>query len=456
MTRVSNPDLTSAAAIEQDRMAADVLDGMLKGPATPYVSSLTDRMTKQAQLPFRHGGLGLVSLQRTRHAAHLASFAAAVKTLEHLGGDHPTMRKLDTFFAETPCISPSVDTVPTVDHRTRPMTMEAIAEKLKSDLERGQPHGPIPRADGTAVPQRFEDVIATPSNLQHCITTKQHRADFSTLLHKGTTAQQAHLTSCAQAGASLPFQTIPTEKRMQVSNDEFAFKLTSYLDCPELAKYSVQQARRCKACGFRTDAISAAQHVHNCCVRGGLQRRHDIIRDTFQAMFRSGHLHTRIEVRAELPHSGQGGPDVVVHDFPNPGQTTLYDVALINPVQSQYLSKGATKGLVAADAKEKSKVDHHRKTAEAAGARIVPLIFETTGAFGRRSTETINTFAHHYTTKFGPTPPSDVAVYPATKPAVYWKQVLAMALVKGSYAMFRAISHMEGTSSNTARTVHFV
>ena len=129
-----------------------------------------------------------------------------------------------------------------------------------------------------------------------------------------------------------------------------------------------------------------------------------------------------------------------MQDFPNPGQSTIFDVAVINPVQKSMLSRAAGKGLHAASIKEKDKVSVHRKTAEATGARIAPLIFETSGAFGQTSMDILNTFGHYYNNKFGQQPLSSLAVFPATIPSVHWKHIIAVAHAKGTFAMFRAIN----------------
>jgi len=263
-------------------------------------------------------------------------------------------------------------------------------------------------------------------------------------------AEQTHLTSCAQEGATLLFQVTPSEPRFTVTNEEFAHKVRLHLRCPQLAKYSAEQAAKCKSCHFLKDNISAPQHIVNCGVRGGPQLRHDNVRDTFQSMFRSGHFHVRTEVRAELPHTGNGGPDLQVTDFPSNGQLTLYDVSVINPIQKQYIATGCAKGLVAAAARGKQKIEEYRKTAEAIGGRIVPLIFETTGAFGTETKQTIHSFAKRYQEKFGEDQsPSGSAVFPATDPSVYWKHMLAVTLAKGNYAMSLCIDRA-GISSSAA------
>ena len=129
----------------------------------------------------------------------------------------------------------------------------------------------------------------------------------------------------------------------------------------------------------------------------------------------------------------------MVQDFPNPGQTTFFDVSVINPVQNHLLARTATKGLTAAETREKEKIDKYRKMAEAAGARITPLVFETSGAMGQHTITTINSFAHCYTSKIGTIPPNPLAVYPASTPAPYWKHTFAVAHAKGSYAIHAAI-----------------
>jgi len=317
--------------------------------------------------------------------------------------------------------------------------MESIANRVIADLTR-YPEAQPTEEQIAVIPTSFENIPTAPMKLQQHITHIQYKVDRHSMMSKMTQVEQTLLTSCAQTGASLLFQIIPSEPRMQVTNDEFAHKMAQYLNCPALGLFSATQSSKCRSCGFITDSVLAPQHFLNCPRGGGPQRRHDTIRDVFASMFRSGHLPTRIEVRAELPHSGQGGPDIVVQDFPNPGQTTLFDVAIINPVQKHLLSKAAGKGLHAASIKEKEKVDSHRRTADAMGARIAPLIFETSGAFGQTSLDTINSFGHHYVTKFGQQPPSGLAVFPATIPSVYWKHIIAVAHTKGTYAMFRAMN----------------
>ena len=226
---------------------------------------------------------------------------------------------------------------------------------------------------------------------------------------------------------------------MCVSNQEFAYKVATFLASPALATFAANRSSKCSACNFSTDPVTASQHSLNCGRGGGPQRRHDMLRDAFASMFKSAHLPTRIEVRAELPGSGNGGPDIVVQDFPNAGQTTLFDVSVINPVQNHLLARSAAKGLAAAEQREKEKIDKYRATAEATGARLTPLVFETSGAMGQHTITTINSFSHCYATRVGTAPPNSLAVHPATAPASYWKHIFAVTHAKGSYAMHAAI-----------------
>ena len=79
-------------------------------------------------------------------------------------------------------------------------------------------------------------------------------------------------------------------------------------------------------------------------------------------------------------------------------------------------------------------------------------MFETTGAFGQETMDCLSSFNNIYETKFGKGhSPSASAVFPATIPSVYWKQVLAATHAKGTYAMFRAILSSAGRKASAAR-----
>jgi hypothetical protein len=405
-------------------------------------------MRPQSQLPFKLGGLGLPSAQHTRHAAHLASFVDASRTLGILDPSHPVHTALQAFWDETPSIGfPHI--VHTRDHRTTPASLHNIANTVKEHLTRIP--DVTPPEDLAIVPTSFLQAISAPTKLQHLLTEKQQKVDRAALMRSLSQAGQARITSCSQYGASLIFVLTPSEPRMQVSNDEFAYKLATHLGCPALSKFIAQQAAKCASCGFTTDPVQAPQHAFNCGVGGGPQRRHDLLRNIFASMYRSAHLPTRIEVRAELPESGQGGPDVYVEDYPSAGQKTMFDVAVVNPIQRHFLSTAIGRGLHAAHAKETEKINDHRKTADAIGGRIVPLVFETTGAFGQRTMDALTQFAFVYANRMGAShPPSATAVYPATKPATYWSHILAATHVKGTYYTFRASTPSSGVSSSSS------
>src|SRR4051812_22210042 len=94
--------------------------------------------------------------------------------------------------------------------------------------------------------------------------------------------------------------------RIQEKKRSHTGKLALYLGCSPLlssSKFSAEQAStecRSESCHFEKDRVLAPQHISNCGVGGGPQRGHDMIRDVFAHMFRSAHLPTRQEVRAEL------------------------------------------------------------------------------------------------------------------------------------------------------------
>jgi hypothetical protein len=352
---------------------------------------------------------------------------------------------MQSFFRETPCIREGRDVVETTDSRIKPASMSAIATYISKAVSAVASDEELRLIPGT-----FDEVVAAPRQLQKLLTRLLHKADLAALRGQLSLAEQSHLKSCAQRGASLLFQVIPSEPRLQVNNDEFSHALTLHLGCPLLAKFSAEQASKCKSCGFTKDPVLAPQHICNCGTGGGPQRRHDMLRDVFVHMFRSAHLPTRQEVRAELPHTGNGGPDVLVSDFPLPGQTTMFDVSVINPVQKQFFPRAASVGLVAAASRAKDKLASYAKTAGATGYRAVPLVFETTGAFGPEVLDCLTSFNTIYESKFGKGhSPSASAVHPATIPSVYWKQVLATTHAKGTYAMFRAILSAAGRKPAT-------
>ena len=94
------------------------------------------------------------------------------------------------------------------------------------------------------------------------------------------------------------------------------------------------------------------------------------------------------------------------------------------------------RALVAANSREREKVNTYRKTAERMGARIIPLVFEATGAFGTDTLKTVANFSKLYKQKNGEEfGPCSSAVFPATDPAIYWKHILAVSFAKGTYDM---------------------
>lgn len=435
MARTTNPDYTAVPSRDHDKIVKDGLASCMESQRFPGKPVLTPAMEKQAELPCRDmPGLNLFSVHRTRHAAYIASYSAAASHVsERLGHDNPVAKAMERYFDVSPRITLAAPCAKAEDHRVQPVPLVEVAKTIIADISRDDE----PSSEDIAlIPTTFMAATCAPHKLQHEISQVQHKVALARLTRQVNLPEQTRLKSCAQRGASMLFQVRPTEFRMQVPNEVMSHKLRLYLGCPQLAKFSAEQARKCRMCKNYKDIVSAPQHIVNCGVGGGPQVRHNGLRDTFQSMFRSAHLPTRVEVRAELPHTGIGGPDLEVADFPQAGQTTIFDVSVVNPVQDHFLHSAGGTALVAANSREREKVNTYRKTAERMGARIIPLVFEATGAFGTDTLKTVANFSKLYKQKNGEEfGPCSSAVFPATDPAIYWKHILAVSFAKGTYDM---------------------
>jgi hypothetical protein len=159
------------------------------------------KKTRRAQLPFKEGGLCLHSAQRTRHAAHLASFADATRTLRGQNSESLASKAMQSFFRETPCIREGRDVVETTDSRIKPASMSAIATYISKAVSAVASDEELRLIPGT-----FDEVVAAPRQLQKLLTRRAPRTSSPAMPRRLVPRAIVRSPSCSR-------QQAPSDRR---------------------------------------------------------------------------------------------------------------------------------------------------------------------------------------------------------------------------------------------------
>ena len=197
----------------------------------------------------------------------------------------------------------------------------------------------------------------------------------------------ARIASCSQMGATEAFNVLPAERALRINNVAFAIKLAYTLGSDKLLDYYGDKMATCSSNHCRGAALGdngparKRQHLLNCKAGGNLIGRHDKVKECIAQMLRTSGSYTKVEPRSTYPGTGQGGPDIIVHDF-KAGKTAMIDYTMVNCYSMNHPECARTPLYMAATA-DKAKRVKYGPTASYMGYDILGASMETTGAFGK-------------------------------------------------------------------------
>ena len=257
------------------------------------------------------------------------------------------------------------------------------------------------------------------------------------LVAQGQPAASAHLSAA-------PFQT-----SLSLKDDEFRASLQCHLNLTTSeAESIVGQVCVCNAkCG---NNLEAERHLDHCKFGGAPIKRHDAIKDEIVGFLKAAGYKVTSEPRGVLVGEGQGGPDILVEDFPKKGQTTVMDMMIPSVYSDTSVTNGADhRPGTAARAGLALKLAKHDVAAKKSGCVNWPLVMELQGGPHPGVTKVLKIVAeqakrtnrmHRIYGPIGVSEGEDLQLtvpdvpWTSRSPVTYMQQRLAVALVRARHA----------------------
>eukprot|EP00435_Cladocopium_sp_Y103_P030454 s4292_g7.t1 len=317
-------------------------------------SSLTglhpsDVQWQQAARSFDQAGLGLRSTQLDGSAAYLAS----------LGKSRALCAQLDRHFSEADLLT---------------------SAQVGSALAMYNNHLP---------PSQHVTLPAAWGKQQKELTKALDAASWDAHLAASSLTQRALLLSEAAPGARA-FLAARPHGVLRMEPASFVTELRHRLGIPEAAEDTW-----CPQCNGILDRLSL--HAATCAAGGERTLRHHAIRDViFKWADRAGLQPEREKPGLLLPQRGiarRRPADVFVPSLAS--LPTALDIAVTAPQRSESLREASCKVGAAADSYSEVKANHLNtaQLCESQGVRFQPLVVESTGAWSRSASHTLQLFA---------------------------------------------------------------
>jgi hypothetical protein len=256
--------------------------------------------------------------------------------------------------------------------------------------------------------------------------------------------EQARLLSQSQRGAGAAFYALPSEPLLTLPDAALAWHISHHLGCPDLLEVEAETAEQCKlkrrckiACSGEGRHVEArAQHAFNCNQGGGTHHRHDTLVRALARCVRQAGLMVKVEPRAQYEGLGNGGPDLLLYEFPLAGsrrENVFVDVAVVNPAQKALVEGARKHYLKAATDREAFKNSLYSSLEEQKRGRVVGAAMEVPGALGNGFRGILRSAAKVADAAEIPLPSS--VTWAAGNFGSYWRQQLAVAAIKSSFEM---------------------
>jgi hypothetical protein len=232
---------------------------------------------------------------------------------------------------------------------------------------------------------------------------------------------------------------------LAISPEAMKVELMARVDHPELRDLELEWANSCK-CATSNDT----EHARNCRHHGSAIRRHNLVAAEINLMLSSAGCTTVYDAKA-LPNSTNTAavtddrrPDIIAQAFDHDGRNVIVEVAVINPAAVSVAPPAAKKPCYAAEMRERSKTDKYADIALENNARILVTVVEVPGAFGP-GLRTVIAMCQSNFVRDGKQLPEDIVPWAAPTFGTYWSQRIAVARVRGNYAMVAALVRATST-----------
>ena len=334
-------------------------DEAARAAAEATTMLMPDSQWAQATLPTRLGGLGLRQV-----APHAPLAFAACNTSAQ------TMLPLFCNEGLIATIPPDPWLIPAVNDpslRTFPLVSNTLAEFLRreSTIEWGK---------------------ASQKKLSRVLDGEVRAA----LLADAPLEKKARFASCSAPHASAwvaPFATALSGEPQFLDAAQFVVLVRHRLGLPVLPC-----AAPCSGCKGRTIVDTAGSHSLTCLAGGCRHRFHNALRRAI-TMLASSALMGPAEEAMPFEDGSFRRVDVLLRDDCAPFRGIAIDVSVVFPLQPSFIRRAADSPGGAATAKEAVKNRAYEAACSAANIRLVPVIVDTWGAWGKAAIPLIRMLA---------------------------------------------------------------
>jgi hypothetical protein len=293
------------------------------------------------------------------------------------------------------------------------------------------------------------------------ISSQRQQSEFI-IKHLPLEWQRAQFLSKTGPGASAFLQTIPSDRGLSFSNDDFTLALYSWLRLPILPRFGIHNTEIpcccARASGPRADQHSqqlTEQHLLNCHENGLLTLRHHSMTATLVQMCQATGLQPTLEPLAGSRHDQRFRYDLAIDKADGWGRDVRVDVSIRNPLAKKLLAQSSKHRLYAgelgADQKRKHYASFH---ATNSSLKFVPAVMETYGALHPETSNFVAMLAARVN-NLAP----DTSTYTAPTFTTYWLQRISVCLQRENAQLTRKIiarSLEQSVQLDTSESVEMV
>jgi len=226
-------------------------------------------------------------------------------------------------------------------------------------------------------------------HLQKVITKAYDQVTFDNLCRtsEGTAAR---LHSASHKLAKRWLTVLPSTDELRMTNIQFQLSIRRLIGLPP----ADDMPMRC-VCGTNPGLDSF--HFHTCPLhrRREINTRHDQIKHTLARLARlAGFAGVRVEPRMHDADRARGQlQDRADLEIVGAFHTTMVDISVTHPCAATYVHQAAQRPLSAATRRERNKINRYMEAARARGARFLPFVMESYGAFGKEADKFVRVLA---------------------------------------------------------------
>ena len=369
LARAIFPESFRAAAILHDQLTYSTFVSVLG------IEDIIDEKWLQATLPVRYGGFGLTSMQSISPPAFVSCWSQSLHVLPER---FPELRsQIDSFICDI--ISPN-------------SPENSLCYQLQQSLDPGQV---------------FTDLLTCTGKLQHRLTDKLMKFQFSTTLERAPMKDAARLRSLQGKGAGAWLDSIPSSQKFALSPGSFRLAAFVRLGLSMPLPHSIKTCE----CGKPLDSIPTGYHLLTCKTGGGPVWTHNTIVSTWSDRLDQIHLPHKVEPRDRYC-SSDARPDIAICSNVFDSNVDL-DVSLAHPWCSDIISKAAWQDGAAALRREEKKIEKYQKETRPGGfsPNLIPLVFEHYGRWGTEGEKFLNKISHRSTDEDSKSNTADFKTY---------------------------------------------